>query len=144
MAENGYFQNNQEEYEKGLDNHFRFDAVLDAFGDEPITEYVSYRQVDEWMRSRILNWLRTKDFYYDEILGLDEEGEQDDEEEEKDEEEEEEEQDEEEQQQDNDDTELANVYALENRIKNLEDLFQQIKVTRENQMEERSGSNKVV
>ena len=63
MAANGHFQNDAEEYEFVLNNYLLFNAVFDAFGDEPIAEYGSYRQVNTWMRTKILNWVRTKDFY---------------------------------------------------------------------------------
>lgn len=80
------FQNDKEEYEYMLNHYLLSDAVLDEFGSEPIDEYGSYRQVDDWMRKRILNWLHSKDFYWDVIWGIDdygdEESEDDDEEEE--------------------------------------------------------------
>lgn len=129
MATNENFQNDQEEYEFVLSNYLLFDAVLDAFGDEPVAEYGSYRQVNAWTRSRILNWLRTKDFYWDEILG------------EVEEESEAVQQSEVVQQVDND-TGFEDVYDLENRITGLEILFQRLKERMESRGES-SRSNKL-
>lgn len=81
-APNGNFQNDEEEYEFVLNSYLLFDAVLDAFGEEPISEYGSYRQVSVWMRTNILTWLRRQDFYQNEIYGINGEEEEEDEDEE--------------------------------------------------------------
>jgi hypothetical protein len=169
---NGNFQNDAEEYEWVLNNKLLFDAVFDAFGYEPIAEYGSYRQVDTWMRGQILNWLHAQDFYWDEVWGVNDYGEEEeDEEEDEDEEEEEGEEDVVAQSellvQQNEDDQQQNVveqqnvvvpqnkgeqqagfhdpYNLEKRITDLEIVFKRLKESK-NMMESReesSGSNKL-
>lgn len=69
---NGCFQNEVDEYAFVLNNPLLWDAVFNEFRYEPVMEYGSYRQVNEYMRTQILRWVRRQDFYWDEVLGLNE------------------------------------------------------------------------
>ena len=60
--------------------------MFNEFGYDVVLEYGTYRQVDSRKRRQILTWCRRQDFYWDEVLGLDEEEDTDEEEEEEDQE----------------------------------------------------------
>ena len=79
MSTNGNFQNDAEEYEWVLNNSLLWDAVFNHFGYDINLQYGTYRQVDPWMRTIILTWVRRQDFYWDELYGEDEEDEEDEE-----------------------------------------------------------------
>lgn len=83
-ANNGNFQNDAEEYEWVLNNSLLWDAVFNHFGYDINLQYGTYRQVDPWMRSIILRWVRRQDFYWDELFGYDEEDIEEDEEDQQD------------------------------------------------------------
>lgn len=78
---NGVFPSEEDEYDFVLDNALLWDAVFNEFGYDVVLEYGSYRQVDARKRRQILTWCRRQDFYWDEVLGLDEEEDTDEEEE---------------------------------------------------------------
>ena len=83
-ANNGNFQNDAEEYEWVLNNSLLWDAVFNHFGYDINLQYGTYRQVDPWMRTIILTWVRRQDFYWDELYGYDEEDTEEDEEDQQD------------------------------------------------------------
>ena len=64
-----YFNSEEEEWEKVLSNPHLLDKIVEAFGDEVIEEYRSYKKIPANERSKILEWLRKKDYYYDELVG---------------------------------------------------------------------------
>ena len=79
---NGCFPSEADEYEFVLNNALLWDAVFNEFGYDPVLEFGNYRQVSTVMRTQILRWVRRQDFYWDEVLGLNEEEDIDEEEEE--------------------------------------------------------------
>ena len=70
---NGCFLSEADEYEFVLNNTLLWDAVFNEFGYDPVLEFGNYRQVSIGMRTQILRWVRRHDFYWDEVLGLNEE-----------------------------------------------------------------------
>ena len=79
---NGCFPSEADEYEFVLNNALLWDAVFNEFGYDPVLEFGNYRQVSIGMRTQILRWVRRHDFYWDEVLGLNEEEDIEEEEEE--------------------------------------------------------------
>ena len=64
-----YFKSDEEEWEKVLSNPHLLDEIVEAFGDEAIEEYGLCMKIPDNERSKILKWLRKKDYYYDELVG---------------------------------------------------------------------------
>ena len=79
---NGCFPSEADEYEFVLNNALLWDVVFNEFGYDPVLEFGNYRQVSTVMRTQILRWVRKQDFYWDEVLGLNEEEDIEEEEEE--------------------------------------------------------------
>ena len=170
MAANDWpFQNDAEEYEWVLNNSLLWDAVFNEFGYDINLIYGTYRQVDDWMRTIILQWLHRQDFYWDELYGDSEEDEEDEEDQQDAQQNVVEQQNEEGQQQNvveqhNEEGQQQNVVVhqnqggqqdgfvdpldLENRITNLEIKFRYLKkkfgMKSREEREESSGSNMLV
>lgn len=70
---NGCFLSEADEYKFVLNNTLLWDAMFNEFGYDPVLEFGNYRQVSIRMRTQILRWVRRHDFYWDEVLGLNEE-----------------------------------------------------------------------
>ena len=146
---NGCFLSEADEYEFVLNNTLLWDAVFNEFGYDPVLEFGNYRQVSIGMRTQILRWVRRHDFYWDEVLGLNEE-EDIEEEEEEDQEEVGDDQNEVVQQQnlveqpqnavDQQQQNLVEELNLESRISTLEIVFQQLKERKEMRERDKSGA----
>lgn len=80
--ENGCFPSEADEYEFVLNNALLWDAVFNEFRYDPVLDFGNYRQVSTVVRTQILRWVRRQDFYWDEVLGLNEEEDIDEQEEE--------------------------------------------------------------
>ena len=69
MAGKRQFENDAEEYAFILNNPLLFEAVIKEFGYKPVSKYGSYAQVNPWMRSKILRWVHSQEFNWDDVFG---------------------------------------------------------------------------